>query len=333
MNRQQIDRQMSLKLINKVLSPLADDLGAKYLVPPALMNYDHENKSIKWRFGYDGHGDKRRHTDATLDGTFIRDGELIEGKVQTIERDARIGWTRKHDNRLVQNREVVDVSLMLYEEKFNKLRSLTSLDVLSELTVAAQGEIAGIGGSVSQHTSVSAHTEIETEKFNHTKKEQVIKDTVTIEYPGPVLYEANVLADDGAILHRQGDVEHPGDVWLIERPIMSIQTIQPVTQWGIWDVGKIRLNLYDWAGNRGIMPSGRHWNVLEFNGLNELLDFMRRELVLQYPWSSKYRPSDKAEAGMKWLAKESNRHVGPVEWDRVTLNDNTGALEPSIITP
>ena len=333
MNRQQIDKRMSLKLINKVLLPLAKDLGALYLVARPLRNYDHENKSIKWRFGYDGHGDKRRHTYATLDGTFIRDGELIEGKVQTIERDQRIGWTRKHDNRLVQNRETVDVSLMLYEETFNKLRSLTSLDVLSELTVSAQGEIAGIGGSVSQHTSVSAHTELETEKFNHTKKEQVIKDTVTIEYPGPVLYEANVLAEDGTILHRQGDVEHPGDVWLIERPIMSIQTIQPVTQWGIWDVGKIRLDLYDWAGNRGIMPSGKHWNVLVFDGLNEILAFMRRELVLQYEWSVKYLPSDAAKAGMAWLADESNRHVGPVEWDRVTLNDNTGALEPSIVTP
>ena len=151
MNRQQIDKRMSRQLINKVLSPLAEDLGAKYLVPPALMDYDHENKSIKWRFGYDKHGDKRRHTTATLDGTFIRDGELIEGKVQTIERDHRVGWTRKHDNRLVQNREVVDVSLMLYEETFNKLRSLTSLDVLSELSVSAQGEFAGIGGSVTQH--------------------------------------------------------------------------------------------------------------------------------------------------------------------------------------
>ena len=103
MNRQQIDKRMSLKLINKVLSPLADDLGAKYLVDPVMMNYDHENKSIKWRFGYDKHGDKRKHTTVVIDGTFIRDGELDEGKVQTIERDYRIGWSRKHDNRLVQN--------------------------------------------------------------------------------------------------------------------------------------------------------------------------------------------------------------------------------------
>ena len=73
--------------------------------------------------------------------------------------------------------------------------------------------------------------------------------------------------------------------------------------------------------------------MLKFNGLNELLAFMRRELVLQYPWSQKYRPSDKSKAGMKWLEDETNRHVGPVEWDRVTVNDNTGALEPSIITP
>ena len=136
-----------------------------------------------------------------------------------------------------------------------------------------------------------------------------------MQYPGPVLYKENVFnIEDGSIHHREGDVEHPGEVWLIERPIMSIQTIQPVTQWGIWDVGKIVLDLYDWAGNRGIMPSGKHWNVLEFNGLNELLDFMRRELVLQYPWSSKYRPSDAAKAGMAWLGgrEQSQRWSGRV---------------------
>ena len=333
MNKQQIDKRMSLKLINKVLSPLADDLGAKYLVDPVMMNYDHENKSIKWRFGYDKHGDKRKHTYVVIDGTFIRDGELDEGKVQTIERDYRIGWSRKHDNRLVQNHETVDVSVMIYKESYNKLRTLTSMDVLSELTVTAQGEFSGIGGSVTQHSSLAGHEEVETEKLNHKKEEQIVKDTVEIAYPGPVLYKANVYAEDGTILHRQGDIEHPGEVYLIECPVMSIQTIQPVTQWGIWDVGKIVLDLYDWAGNRGIMPSGKHWNVLEFNGLNELLDFMRRELVLQYPWSSKYRPSEAAKAGMAWLADETNRNVGPVEWDRVTENENTGALEPSIVTP
>ena len=32
------------------------------------------------------------------------------------------------------------------------------------------------------------------------------------------------------------------------------------------------------------MPSGKHWNVLEFGNMNELLNFMNKDLVLQYKW-------------------------------------------------
>ena len=72
-------------------------------------------------------------------------------------------------------------------------------------------------------------------------------------------------------------------------------------QWGVWDA-RIILNLEDWAGNFGIMPGGKHDNVLEFAGFDDLMAFMRRDLVLRYKWSTKLRLSDDSKRGLKWLA-------------------------------
>ena len=320
MKRERLDKQMSQRVINKVLYPLAKDLGSKHLWDnPSMTDYDHENKTLSYDLGRKKHGDKRMRTTAKYEGIYYRDGEKTEGETRTIEIDHRVGWSIKHDNRLVQNDEVIKRKVMSYEEEFNKIRSLTSLDVAQSMSATAQGEIMGFGGSVTTNTSIAAHTEVETEKFKHTKREIVIEDEVRVHYPGPILDEA-------------GRVLEEGEIWLVERPLLTLQTITPMTQWGIWDCGRLRFNLYDWAGNRGIMPSGEHWNVLEFAGLEELLSFMRRELILQYPWSDNYKPSDDAKRGMDWLADEQKRWVGPVEWDRIRLNENVSALEPSIVT-
>ena len=307
MKRERIDKNMALAVIDKILLPLAADLGARRLVDPFLTEYDAESNTLEFGLGYKRHGDKRHRTRVKLRGTHIRDGEKTEGKTTIVELDHRIGWSRLHDNRLVENLETVTESIMSYEEQFNKLRSLSSVDVLSELTVSAQGEFAGIGGSVTQHTSVSAHTEIETEKFSHTKREKKIDDSVTIAYP-------------------------VGEIWLIERPVITLQASKPVKQWGIWDVAEIVLNLYDWAGNYGVMPGGHHSNVLTFNGLSDVLAFVNRELVLTYPWSEKYRPGNAVKRGITWLKNEKNRNVGPVEWDQVRINENVAALQPSAIS-
>ena len=77
----------------------------------------------------------------------------------------------------------------------------------------------------------------------------------------------------------------------------------------------------------------KHKNKLELNGLGELLDLMKGNLVLQYKWSAKYKPSPRVREAIKWLEDESHRQVGPVEWDRVRLNENVASVEPSIITP
>ena len=306
MKRELIDKKMSQMVTNKVIVPLVRDLGAKYLVEPYLKSYEHENKTIEWGLGYKKHkkhSGSRHRTIATFEGIHYRDGELTEGETRTIETDRRLGWSRMHDNRLVANKQTVKETILSYDETFNKLRTLTSLDVVQSWSATAQGEVAGFGGSVSSSTSISAHTEVETEKFNHTKRERKIEDEVELAYP-------------------------VGDIWLIERPLMTLQTIQPVAQWGIWDCGQIIINIYDWAGDRSIMPSGEHSNVLKFNGLAELVSFMRREFVLQYPWSEKYRPSDEARAGLRWLKDESKRNVGPVEWDRVRINEDVAAIQP-----
>ena len=45
------------------------------------------------------------HQRATFTGIVYRDGEKTEGETRSIEVDRRIGWSRKHDNRLVANEE------------------------------------------------------------------------------------------------------------------------------------------------------------------------------------------------------------------------------------
>ena len=167
---------------------------------------------------------------------------------------------------------------------------------------------------------LAAHTELETEKFNRTKKEIVsLRILFAYFYPGPVRDEAT------------GEIIREGEIWLIERPVLTLQTTTPWVQWGVWDCAKITLDMYDWAGYGSVMPSGEHKNILEFNGLDDLLGFMRREAVLRWRWSVNYKPSAAAKKGMQWLKNEKNRKVGPVEWDEVRLNEDVAALEPSIV--
>ena len=333
MKRERIDKTRSRESIRRIIKPVYADFGARYLVDHPYMGfYDHENKTINYGLGHKVHGDKRHRSSVKFEGIYYKDGKQIEGDTTTVEIDHRLGWSRKIDNRKVANSVTVNQKIMLYEETFNKMRSLTSFGIVNQFSASAQGEIAGIGGSVSSSTTTSIHTEVETEKFNHVKKERVIEDTTVLDYPGPVLYEADETDDDGAF-HRQGSVKYEGEIWLIERPIVKLQTMTPMTQWGIWDCARLHLNIYDWAGNYGALPGGKHKNELILNGFDELLDLLKGNLVLQYPWTSKYKPSKAVREGMAWLEDEENRKVGPVEWDRVRLNEDVASLEPSIVTP
>ena len=178
-------------------------------------------------------GDKRppdtRTDQLRFEGIYYRDGEQTEGKTTTVEIDHRVGWSRKIDNRVVKNVVKVEEKIVSFEETFNKLRTFTSLDIASQFSATAQGEVLGIGGSVSQSTSITAHTEVETEKFNRTKKERIIDDTSILDYPGPILHDVDVF-EDGAIVARQGSVKYEGEVYLIERPVVTLQTVTPMTQ-------------------------------------------------------------------------------------------------------
>ena len=276
MKRERIDKTKSLEVIKRVIRPFVEDLGGRHLVGnPYMGAYDHENKSISWGMGHKNHGDKRHRTSVKFEGITYKDGEKIEGKTTSVEIDHRMGWSRKIDNRKVANRVTVAEKIMSFEETFNKLRSLTSLDIMNQFSASAQGEIAGIGGSVSTTTSTHIHTEVETEKMNHTKKERIIDDTTVLDYPGPVLFDYDIKDADGNLLHRKGSIQYPGEVWLIERPVLKLQTTTPMTQWGIWDCGRLHLNVYDWAGNYGALPSGKRKNEFTLNGLSELLDLMK----------------------------------------------------------
>ena len=108
-----------------------------------------------------------------------------------------MGWSRRLDNRRVANRVTVAEKIISFEETFNKLRTFSSLDIMNQFTASAQGEISGIGGSVTNVQTTQAHTEVETEKMNHVKKERIIDDTSVLDYPGPILYESDVLDDNG----------------------------------------------------------------------------------------------------------------------------------------
>ena len=157
------------------------------------------------------HGDSGTRRMATSDtgssarstrASTTRDGEQASrARPVTVEIDHRLGWSRRIDNRKVQhNRVEVSEKIVSFEETFNKLRTLSSLDIVNSFSASAQGEIAGIGGSVSKHFQTSsAHTEVETEKMNHVKKERIIDDTTVLDYPGPVLYDEDVLDDDGNV--------------------------------------------------------------------------------------------------------------------------------------
>ena len=327
-HRERADKGMSQQVIRRVIVPLCLDLGARYLVRPYLGSYDDEEKTIKWGLGHKKHGDKRHRTNVTFEGIHYRDGEMKEGDTQEIEVDRRIGWTRRHDNRLVQNDEQVNVKIMSFEETFNKLRTFTSADLIQRFSASAQGEIAGIGGSVSSSTEAHAHTEVETEKFNRKKEERIIDDNVRIFYPGP-LYREDRDAD-GVVIGRT--LVEQGDIWLIERPVVTLHTVTPITQWGEWD-SRIVIDMENWAGNYGPMPDGEHSNVLEFSGMSELQSFMQKDLVLRYKWLGDLRLSDESKRGLEWLSVGKKRRVGPVEWERIRVNENTGSLEPSIITP
>ena len=62
-------------------------------------------------------------------------------------------------------------------------------------------------------------------------------------YPGPIRGPVT-----SAMIRRgiAGKIIEEGEVWLVERPVATIHTVTPITQWGTWD-SRIELNLYDWA--------------------------------------------------------------------------------------
>ena len=326
-HRERVDKRVSNQLLRRVIVPLALDLGARYLVNPYLGRYDDDEKTLTWGLGHKKHGDKRHRTTVRFEGIHYRDGDKIEGKTHEIETDRRIGWSRKHDNRLAQNEETVNVKVVSFEETFNKLRTFSSFDLVQSFSASGKGEIMGIGGSVSSSTKASAHSEVETEKFNTHREERIIEDSVKLLYPGP-LYRDDMV--DGVVVGRT--LVEEGPIWLIQRPVVTLHTITPITQWGIWD-SRIVLDMENWAGNYGPMPGGEKKNVLEFSGFDELISFMHGDHVLRYKWLKNLKLSGESKRGLKWLENAENRRVGPVEWERIRVNENVGSLEPSIIDP
>ena len=323
-HREQVDLAMMRQVNRRVLIPLLLDMGSRYLVKPYIVKYDDEAKTANWRFGSKRHGDKRHRTSVTYAGITYNDGEIRDGKTYQRVEESYSAWSVKHDNRLVQNDETISKKVVSYEETYNQIDTFSSLDLMQRFTATAQGEIAGIGGSVTTTTEARAHTELKTQKYDRQRREVVLDTSAHICYPGPVYRDD--YDEDGRISGRT--LVQEGEIWFVDRPIEVIHTVTPVEQEGTWDAA-ITLDLYDWAGYRGPLPRGEHDNKFKFANMNELLSFMRRELVLQYKWLPKLKLSDESKRGLNWLADEANRRVGPVHWSRVRVNENVAALEPS----
>ena len=255
------------------------------------------------------------------------DGEMVQGKTYERVEERYSAWSVKHDNRLVQNDETVTKKVVSYEETYNQIETLTSLDLMTRFSATAQGEVAGFGGSVTTTTEARAHTEVGTNKYNRQKREVMLETGARILYPGPVYRDD--YDDDGRISGRT--LVQEGEIWLVDRPVEVVHTVTPITQEGTWDAA-IKLDLENWAGNYGVLcrmvSTG---NVLEFGNLAELLSFMRRELVLRFKWLPDLRLSEESVRGRTWLAEEANRRVGPVYWNRVRVNENVAALEPTVL--
>ena len=80
------------------------------------------------------------------------------------EIDHRVRWSRRHDNRRVQNDETVTDKVATFEATFDRLRSFSSLNVKQRFSASAQREILGLGGSVSSTTSqIAILTGLETQ--------------------------------------------------------------------------------------------------------------------------------------------------------------------------
>ena len=259
---------------------------------------------------------------------------VTKARRREIVTDRRLAWSRKHDNRLAQNDETFGTKEVSFDESYDRIRTFSSLDLIQRFSASGSGEIAGIGGTVSSSTEARAHSELETEQYNKRKTERVIDTSAHLHYPGPVYRDDyRTRTDEQGNKYREivgRTLVQEGPIWLIRCPIETIQTVTPITEWGIWDA-KIVLNIEDWAGNYGIMPNGEHDNVLEFSGANELISFMQGDLVLRYKWLPQLRLTRESQQGLAWLKNRENRRVGPVEWEKVEVSDNVAALEPSII--
>ena len=197
MKRERIDKKMSREVIRRVIRPLVEDLGARHLVETYMTEYDHEVKTLAYRLGAKRHGDKRHRTSVRFEGIHYADGRQFEGPTTTVEIDHRVGWSRRLDNRRVATPVTVAEKIVSFEEEFNKLKTSSSLDIVSNLSASAQGEIMGIGGSVSSSVTTSLHSQIDTEKMNHTRRERIIDDTSVLDYPGPVLWERDDVDAEG----------------------------------------------------------------------------------------------------------------------------------------
>ena len=177
--------------------------------------YDDEAKSANWGFGHKKHGDKRHRTTVTYSGHQLPRWGDPRGQDLSARGGQLLGVEQSSTTTaLVQNDETVTKKVVSYEETYNQIETLTSLDLMQRFSASAQGEFSGIGGSVTTTTEMRAHTEVGTQKYDLKKREVMLDTSARICYPGPVYRDD--FDDNGQIAGRT--LVQEGEIWLVDQP-------------------------------------------------------------------------------------------------------------------
>ena len=138
--------------------------------------------------------------------------------------------------------------------------------------------------------------------------------------PGPILYDANVLSDDGTVLHRKGTIAEEGKIWLVECPVADRPHRN--AHCSVGDVGCPYASSICTIGQAiaGLCPRVNMTTCWSSAASMSCFRSCSRDLVLQYKWLPALKLSDQSKRGLDWLRNEKNRMVGPVEWDQVDMS-------------
>ena len=232
------------------------------------------------------HGDKRMRTEVTFQGIFSTVTEIRdEGRTREtgngtahrlVPQASTTAWSRTIET------VVIKIASRSRNRSTRSAPSRRSGPDAAASRATAQGEIHGHRRIGDSHDRGQGSHRAGTEKFNRTKKELIIDDTVRLFYPGPIR--------DAARARTPGTEreEYPGEVWLVERPVVTTADGDSDVTVGYMGLRQVCTWISRGLGRafHGVHAAGaRHWNqiLLSSPDLDELLDFMQGDLGAAIP--------------------------------------------------